>query len=143
MCDGKPVGWAISGSPDAELANSSLLMACSQLGEGERPMCHSDGGCHYWWERWIEICGEFGIIRSMSRKGRSPDNAACEGFFGNLKNEFFYGRDWRGVTYEEFAAALDEWMRRYSTWRLKAFREDGRTVYDTIDGRRRRLGLTA
>ena len=31
--------------------------------------------------------------RSMSRKGTSPDNAACEGFFGNLKNEFFHGRD--------------------------------------------------
>jgi hypothetical protein len=23
----------------------------------------------------------------------SPDNAACEGFFGRLKNEFFYSRD--------------------------------------------------
>ena len=53
----------------------------------------------------------------------------------------FIGRDWRGVSYEEFAAALDRWMRRYSTERLKAFREGGRTVYDTIDGRRRRLGL--
>ncbi|RDC40427.1 hypothetical protein C1850_11505, partial [Adlercreutzia equolifaciens subsp. celatus] len=29
--------------------------------------------------------------RSMSRKGTSPDNAACEGFFGNLKVEFFHG----------------------------------------------------
>lgn len=45
------------------------------------------------------------------------------------------------MSYEEFAAALDRWMRRYSTERLKAFREGGRTVYDTIDGRRRRLGL--
>ena len=24
------------------------------------------------------------LIRSMSRKGCSPDNAACEGFFGRL-----------------------------------------------------------
>lgn len=82
-------------------------------------------------------------MRSMSRKGRSPDNAACEGFFGNLKNEFFRGRDWRGVTQEQFIAMLDWWMRRYSTERLKAFREGGRTVYDTIDGRRRRLGLAS
>ena len=143
LFDGKPVGWSISPSPDADLANSSLLMACSQLGEGESPFCHSDGGIHYWWGGWIGACEEHGITRSMSRKGRSPDNAACEGFFGNLKNEFFYGRDWRGVSYEEFAALLDWWMRRYSTWRLKAFREGDRTVYDTIDGRRRRLGLAA
>ena len=45
------------------------------------------------------------------------------------------------VSYERFAAIFDEWMRRYSTHRLKAFREDGGAVYDTIDGRRRRLGL--
>lgn len=31
--------------------------------------------------------------RSTSRKGRSPDNAACEGFFGQLKTELFYSRD--------------------------------------------------
>jgi transposase InsO family protein len=33
----------------------------------------------------------------MSRKGCSPDNAACEGFFGRLKMELFYYRDWAGV----------------------------------------------
>jgi transposase InsO family protein len=26
----------------------------------------------------------------MSRKACSPDNAACEGFFGRMKNELFY-----------------------------------------------------
>ena len=30
------------------------------------------------------------------------DNAAIEGFFGRLKVEFFYGRDWSGWTAEEF-----------------------------------------
>lgn len=143
MYDGKPVGWAISAAPDADLANSSLLMACAQLRPGERPACHTDGGCHYRWPGWKRICEEHGVTRSMSRKGRSPDNAPAEGFFGNLKNEFFYGRDWRGVTQREFADMLDRWMRRYSSERLKAFREGGRTVYDTIDGRRRRLGIAA
>ncbi len=143
MYDGKPVGWAISAAPDADLANSSLLMACAQLRPGERPACHTDGGCHYRWPGWKRICEEHGVTRSMSRKGRSPDNAPAEGFFGNLKNEFFYGRDWRGVTQGEFADMLDRWMRRYSSERLKAFREGGRTVYDTIDGRRRRLGIAA
>lgn len=143
MFDGKPVGWSVSGSPDADLANSSLLMACGQLAPGEAPVCHTDGGCHYRWPGWKAICAERGVVRSMSRKGRSPDNAACEGFFGNLKNEVFYGRDWSGVTQEELIAILEWWMRRYSTERLKAFREGGRTVYDTIDGRRRRLGYAA
>ena len=141
LFDGKPVAWPISPSPDAGLANSSLLAACATLRPGERPAVHADGGCHYRWPGWKAICEGRGLTRSMSRKGCPPDNAACEGFFGNLKREMFIGRDWRGVSYEEFAAALDRWMRRYSTERLKAFREGGRTVYDTIDGRRSRLGL--
>lgn len=28
---------------------------------------------------------------SMSKKDCSPDNSACEGFFGRVKNEMFYG----------------------------------------------------
>lgn len=28
---------------------------------------------------------EYGYVRSMSKKGCSPDNSACEGFFGTLK----------------------------------------------------------
>ena len=144
LFDSKPVAWSIGLRPDAELANSSLVAACATLAPGERPFCHSDRGCHYRWPGWKRICEENGVVRSMSRKGRSPDNAACEGFFGRLKNEFFHGRDWRGVGAEEFMGRLDSWMRFYSEGRLKLFVEaDGRKVYDTIDNRRRRLGLTA
>ena len=100
-------------------------------------------GWHYRTPDWVRACGEAGVERSMSRKGHSPDNAACEGFFGRLKVEFFHGRDWRGVSAERFAAELAEWIRWYREGRLKAFDEGGRKVYDTIAGRRRRLGLAA
>ena len=52
---------------------------------GEAPVIHSDRGCHYRWPEWIRICKGHGLIRSMSAKGCSPDNAAAEGFFGRLK----------------------------------------------------------
>lgn len=143
LFDGKPVGWAVGTRPDAALTEASLEMACATLGEGEAPVAHTDRGCHYRWPGWKAICERHGLTRSMSRKGHSPDNAACEGFFGNLKNEFFRGRDWSGWTAEAFMGLLDGWMAAYSAVRLKAFREGGRTVYDTIDNRRRRLGLAA
>ena len=85
LFDGRPVGWSAGTSPDAGLANSSLEKACSQLRSGESPMVHTDRGCHYRWPGWKAICEEHGLVRSMSRKGRSPDNAAAEGFFGRLK----------------------------------------------------------
>lgn len=50
-------------------------------------------------------------MRSMSKKGCSPDSPACEGFFGRLKNEFFYDRDWKDVTIDEFVDLLDQCAR--------------------------------
>ena len=118
--DGMPLSWSISTSPDAEMANSSLLGACEWLGENDHPKIHSDRGCHYRWPGWIKICNENGLVRSMSRKGCSPDNARCEGYFGRLKIEFFYGCDWSGVTIEQFMDMLDAYLRWYRDVRIKS-----------------------
>ncbi len=85
------------------------------LREGERPIVHTDRGCHYRWPGWIDRMRKAGLARSMSRKGCSPDNSACEGFFGITKNETFHNRDLTGVTRSEFRKELDdylEWFRR-------------------------------
>jgi transposase InsO family protein len=49
--------------------------------------------------------------RSMSAKGCSPDNAACEGFFGCFKNEFFSGRNFQNYTLEAFTTYLDNCLQ--------------------------------
>jgi transposase InsO family protein len=59
------------------------------------------------------------LVRSMSRKGCSPDNAACEGFFGRLKTELFYSRDWRATTVDHFIEVLDSYIRWYNATRIK------------------------
>ena len=55
----------------------------------------------------------------MSRKGCSPDNAACEGFFGRLKTELFYPRDWKATTIGQFIEVVDSYIRRYNEKRIK------------------------
>ena len=72
-------------------------------------------------EKYIDanICEENGLVRSMSAKGCSPDNSACEGFFGRLKNEFFHYRDWEGVTAEEFMGRLEAYLVYYREERIK------------------------
>lgn len=100
-------------------ANGSLLDALAARREGARTVVHSDRGGHYRWPEWIAICSEHGLARSMSAKGCSPDNAACEGFFGRLKNELFYGRDWRGVGYEELRERLAAYLTHYNETRIK------------------------
>lgn len=117
--DGMPVAWSIGLHPDKRLANSSLLKACAARPAGARTTIHSDRGGHYRWPEWIGICEENGLIRSMSAKGCSPDNSACEGFFGRLKNEFFHYRDWEGVTAEEFMGRLEAYLVYYREERIK------------------------
>lgn len=117
--DGKVVARTMSTSPNAELVNAMLDDAAATLEEGEHPVGHSDRGCHYRWPGWIERCERYGITRSMSRKGCSPDNSACEGFFGRLKVEFFYGRDWKGWSIGRFMEALDGYIEWYNEKRIK------------------------
>lgn len=117
--DGMVVSWTIGTSPNAEMANSMLKGAISTLAEDEKPLVHSDRGGHYRWPGWIELMDKAGLIRSMSKKGCSPDNSACEGFFGRTKLEFFYGRSWKGVTIEQFITMLDEHLHWYNETRIK------------------------
>ena len=117
--DGLPVSWTIGTSPDAELVNTMLDNAIGTLKDNDHPIIHSDRGAHYRWPGWIERMENAGLTRSMSKKGCSPDNSACEGFFGRLKNEMFYGRSWKDVTIEEFIAILDEYIHWYSEKRIK------------------------
>lgn len=117
--DGMCIAWSQSTSPNADLVNSMLDAEASKLHEGEHPIGHSDRGCHYRWPGWIERCERYGITRSMSKKGCSPDNSAMEGFFGRLKVEFFYGCDWLGWSIDEFMDALDDYIHWYNEERIK------------------------
>ena len=104
---------------DAQLVNSMLEKALANLRPDEHPIIHSDRGCHYRWPDWIQRVNEAGLVRSMSKKGCSPDNSACEGFFGRLKNEMFYGRSWHGVSLERFMKRLDDYIHWYNEKRIK------------------------
>jgi transposase InsO family protein len=114
------VSWSIGTRPDAALVNTMLDAAVATVtASGDRPVVHSDRGGHYRWPGWLARIADARFVRSMSRKGCSPDNAACEGFFGRMKNELFYARNWSSTTIEEFVAALDTYIRWYNEARIK------------------------
>ena len=60
-----------------------------------------------------------GLERSMSKKWCSPDNSACEGLFGRIKNEMFYSRDWGDTSVQQFIEILDEYLIWYNDKRIK------------------------
>ena len=117
--DGFLVTWNISTTPDAALVNNMLDKAIHQLKPGEKPIIHSDRGAHYRWPGWIDRMNRAGLKRSMSKKGCSPDNSACEGFFGRLKNEMFYNTNWKNVSIPEFIDILNNYLQWYNESRIK------------------------
>lgn len=117
--DGAIISWTIGTKPDAELVNVMLASGLATLQNHEHPIIHSDRGAHYRWPGWIERMRKANLSRSMSKKGCSPDNSACEGFFGRLKNEVFYQHDWKNTTINQFINHLNHYINWYNNQRIK------------------------
>lgn len=119
--DGCPISWEIGNRPNAQLANNSLSQAIKGDAQDYKGVIlHSDRGCHYRWPGWISLTKKYGIIRSMSAKGCSPDNAGCESFFGHLKRECFYGRNFENFSLENFSKYIESYLVWYSQKRIKS-----------------------
>ena len=90
-------------NPDTNL-KLDAIKRCFSLGEGVEYVSRDIG---------------YSRASIYSEKGCSPDNAACEGFFGRLKNEMFYGRSWVGVPMDDFINEINSYIEWYNTKRIK------------------------
>ncbi len=84
----KPVGWAMSLSPNSQLTGQAISMAYEQRGRPSNVMFHSDQGCHYTSTYFRQLLWRYQIKQSMSRRGNCWDNAPMERFFRGLKSEW-------------------------------------------------------
>ena len=109
----------IGTSPSANIANTMLDYAIQTLENNEHPVIHSDWSGQYRWPGWIKRMEKAGLTKSMSQQGCSPDNLACEGFFGQLKYKMFYNRSWIGVTIEGFIREVIKYLNWYCNKRIK------------------------
>jgi len=69
----KPVGWAMSDSPDTVLTAKALTMAFESRGRPKGVMFHSDQGCHYTSKKYRQLLCRYQIKQSMSRRGNCWD----------------------------------------------------------------------
>ena len=84
----KPIGWAMSFSPNSQLTRDALSMAFESRGRPSNVMFHSDQGCHYTSHQFRQLIWRYQIKQSMSRRGNCWDNAPMERFFRSLKSEW-------------------------------------------------------
>ena len=78
---------------------------------------HSDQGFQYTSHSYFKLTQSYGIIPSMSRKGKPYDNALAENFFSILKTECIYRTKLK--TFEEARYLIDEYIYFYNHERLQ------------------------
>ncbi len=86
----KVIGWALSGSLQAQLALNALGNALHTRPVRPGLVHHSDRGVQYASEEYVSLLRKHGIQISMSRKGNPYDNATVESFMKTLKTEEVY-----------------------------------------------------
>ncbi|MBZ8362407.1 IS3 family transposase, partial [Escherichia coli] len=107
----KPVGWAMSFSPDSRLTMKALEMAWETRGKPGGVMFHSDQGSHYTSRQFRQLLWRYQITQSMSRRGHCWDNSPMERFFRSLKNEWMPVVGY--VSFSEAAHAITDYIVGY------------------------------
>ena len=114
------IGWALGARLTGDLAQQALTMALHHRTPKAGLLHHSDRGSQYAATAYQQLLTTHGMISSMSRRGNCWDNACVESFFGTLKRELIYHRQYR--TRDEATQDIFEYievfynrLRRHST----------------------------
>ena len=118
LYNGEIIAYTIENRPVYPLVSKMLDKAFDCLNDGETPILHSDQGWHYQMSKYQWSLKERGIIQSMSRKGNCLDNAVIENFFGLLKSELLYLKEFESM--EQFKLELENYIYYYNHKRIKA-----------------------
>lgn len=112
------VSYTISEHPALSLVLNMARQALSVLSRGAEPILHSDQGWQYQHKQYQKLLKDHGIKQSMSRKGNCLDNAVIENFFGLVKSELLYMKEFDSM--DQFKDELIEYLDYYNNRRIKA-----------------------
>ena len=114
------IGWALEARLTGDLTQQALTMAIRHRTPKAGLLHHSDRGSQYAATAYQQLLTTHRMTGSMSRRGNCWDNACVESFFGTLKRELIYHRQYR--TREEATQDIFEYievfynrLRRHST----------------------------
>ena len=117
LYNGEVISYNISHHPDFAQVTDMLEKAFRKIPDNTNLILHSDQGWLYQLKPYQQMLKAKGIRQSMSRKGNCLDNACAENFFGLLKSELLYLRDFSSV--DEFILELDRYIEWYNNKRIK------------------------
>ena len=117
MYNGEIISYNISEHPVLNQVLDMLDQAFLKSPDDTNLIFHSDQGWQYQHKQYQKRLQEKGIRQSMSRKGNCLDNSVMENFFGLLKSELLYLREFSSI--EEFRVELEKYIDYYNNKRIK------------------------
>ncbi|MGY3777053.1 IS3 family transposase [Helcococcus sueciensis] len=111
------ISYTLSNYPTIKLTNTMLKKALAENKDIKDLTIHSDQGFHYQHSTWTKKLEKMNIKQSMSRKGNCLDNSPMENFFGILKQEMYYGEDFKN--YDELKMKIEKYIKWYNEDRIK------------------------
>lgn len=117
MYNSEIVSYNISEHPVLPQVMDMLDKAFAKIPDNTNLIFHSDQGWQYQHKMYQTRLQEKGIRQSMSRKGNCLDNSIMENFFGLLKSELLYLREFKDIN--EFRDELEKYIFYYNNYRIK------------------------
>jgi len=118
LFNGEIITYTIESRPVYSLVSRMLDNAFERLKNNDSLLIHSDQGWHYQMDKYQQALQKRGITQSMSRKGNCYDNAVIESFFGTLKSEFLYIKEFESL--DHFKVELAKYIHYYNHKRIKS-----------------------
>ena len=120
VCTHEALAYQLSDNLRVDFVLDMVDAMCSKYGAelDNSTIVHSDQGCHYTSNAFIQKLREASFVQSMSRKGNCWDNAPQESFFGHMKDEIaplIADCD----TYEQVQTVVADWMDYYNNDRYQ------------------------
>lgn len=117
MFNGEVISFNLSKHPVFTQVVDMLEKAFSKIPDNTNLILHSDQGWQYQMKQYQHLLKEKEIRQSMSRKGNCLDNSLVENFFGLIKSELFYMKEYK--TIEELETDIIEYIDYYNNKRIK------------------------
>ena len=119
-CTHEALAYQLSDNLRVDFVLNTVDALCAEYGAelDNTTIVHSDQGCHYTSNAFIQKLRDKEFVQSMSRKGNCWDNAPQESFFGHMKDEIaelIADCD----TYSQVVAIVDDWMDYYNNDRYQ------------------------
>lgn len=111
----KIIAYRLSGQNNNNLTINTFKQAFEERNCPENLTFHSDQGTNYTSLAYTSLLHSLKVRQSFSKKGTPYDNSVIESFFGNMKRDDLYSREYE--YFEELSDAVKNYIEFYNDYR--------------------------